>query len=115
MTRLIITERLLGDVTILDLDGYVTCGEENVMLRTEIRRLLGEGRKRIFLNFAAVRFIDSSGVGELVSSFTAIKREKGQLKLLNLPPRVYELLEITKLLTIFDVSESDVEALSNYH
>lgn len=114
MARLIITERLFGDVTILDLNGDVTFGEENVMLRTEIRRLLGEERKRIFLNFAAVRFIDSSGVGELVSGFTAIKREEGQLKLLNLPPRVYELLEITKLLTIFDVSESDVEALGSY-
>lgn len=115
MARLNISERQLGDVTILDLSGDITFGEGNLLLRAAIRRPLSEGKRKIFLNFAEVGYLDSSGVGELVSGFTAISREGGQLKLFNLPQRVYELLAITKLLTIFDVSENDVEALGSYN
>lgn len=115
MARLNISERQVGEVTILDLNGDVTFGEGNVALRTAIRRLLSEGKKRIFLNFADVCFIDSSGVGELVSGYTAISRERGQMKLLNLPPRVCEVLAITKLLTVFEVCEEESEAAGGYN
>lgn len=114
MARLNITEREIGDVTILDLSGDITFGEGNIILRAAIRRPLSEGKKKIFLNFAGVGYLDSSGVGELVSGFTAISREGGQLKLFNLTPRVYELLAITKLLNVFDVSESDVQTFGSY-
>ena len=114
MSDITITERQAGDVTILDLDGKVTIGEGSVALRTAIRRLLEEGKKRILLNLAGVGYIDSSGIGELVSSFTAINKENGQLKLLNLTQKLQDLLTITKLLTVFDVYESEAEALNSF-
>jgi anti-sigma B factor antagonist len=105
MARLEISERQLDDVTVLDLSGDITFGEGSVQLREALRRLLGEGKKKFFLNFANVGYLDSSGVGELVSGFTAVSRVDGKLKLLNLSPRIYQLLEITKLLPVFDVAE----------
>ena len=110
MARLNISEREMSDVTVLDLDGDVTFGEGNVLLRAAIRHLLAEGRNKIFLNFAGAGYLDSSGVGELVSGYMAVKREGGKFKLLNLPPRIRQLLTITKLLTVFDVAESAAEA-----
>lgn len=115
MARLDIFERQLDDVTVLDLIGDITFGEGNVQLRAAIRQPLSEGKKKIFLNFAKVGYLDSSGVGELVSGFTAVSREGGKLKLLNLPPRIHQLLVITKLLTVFDVAESEAEAFEGYN
>src|SRR6266481_10096118 len=114
MAELNIKERQAGDVTILDMDGKITIGEGSVALRTAIRRLLEEGRKKILLNLAGVGYIDSSGIGELVSSYTAIGKEDGQLKLLNLTEKLRDLLAITKLLTVFDVYESEADALNSY-
>jgi len=114
MAELNISERQVGDVTILDLDGKVTIGEGSVALRTAIRRLLEEGKKKILLNLAKVGYIDSSGIGELVSSYTAINKEAGELKLLNLTQKIQDLLTITKLLTVFDVYESEEEALASF-
>jgi anti-sigma B factor antagonist len=114
MAELNISERQAGDVTILDLSGKVTIGEGSVALRTTIRRLLGEGKKKILLNLGNVGYIDSSGIGELVSSFTAVNKEDGSLKLLNLTQKIQDLLAITKLLTVFDVFENEGEALSSY-
>ena len=114
MAELNISERQVGDVTILDMDGKITIGEGSVALRTAIRRLLEEGKKKILLNLARVGYIDSSGIGELVSSYTAIGKEKGQLKLLNLTQKLQDLLTITKLLTVFDVYESEEEALASF-
>ena len=114
MAELNISERQAGDVTILDLSGKVTIGEGSVALRTTIRRLLGEGKKNILLNLGSVGYIDSSGIGELVSSFTAVNKEDGNLKLLNLTQKIQDLLAITKLLTVFDVFENEGEALSSY-
>ena len=114
MAELNISERQVGDVTILDMDGKITIGEGSVALRTAIRRLLEEGKKKILLNLAKVNYIDSSGIGELVSSYTAIGKESGQLKLLNLTQKLQDLLTITKLLTVFDVYESEDEALASY-
>ena len=114
MSELNIRERQAGDVTVLDMDGRITIGEGSVALRSAIRRLLEEGKKKILLNLAGVGYIDSSGIGELVSSYTAIGKENGQLKLLNLTEKLRDLLAITKLLTVFDVYESESEALNSF-
>ena len=114
MAELNIQERESGDVTILDMNGKVTIGEGSVALRSAIRGLLEKGRKKILLNLAGVGYIDSSGIGELVASFTAINKEGGQLKLLNLTQKLQDLLAITKLLTVFDVYEAEAEALEGY-
>jgi anti-sigma B factor antagonist len=114
MAELNISERQAGDVTILDMNGKITIGEGSVALRTAVRRLLEEGKKKILLNLAGVGYIDSSGIGELVSSYTAIGKENGQLKLLNLTQKLEDLLTITKLLTVFDVYDSEEEALSSF-
>jgi len=114
MSDITISERQAGDVTILDLAGKVTIGEGSVALRGAIRRLLGEGKNKILLNLAGVGYIDSSGIGELVSSFTAVNKEGGTLKLLKLTQKIQDLLAITKLLTVFDVFDEESEALSSF-
>jgi len=115
MADITISERQAGDVTILDLNGKVTIGEGSVALRSAIRRLLGEGKSKILLNLGGVGYVDSSGIGELVSSFTAVNKEGGTLKLLNLTQKIQDLLAITKLLTVFDVFEDEASALSSYN
>ena len=114
MAELNISERQAGDVTVLDMQGKVTIGEGSVALRTAIRRLLEEGKKKILLNLAGVGYIDSSGIGELVSSYTAINKEGGQLKLPSLTEKLRDLLTITKLLTVFDAYDAEADALSNF-
>ena len=106
MADIRISERQAGDVTILDLDGKVTIGEGSVALRSAIRRLLGEGKNKLLLNLAGVGYIDSSGIGELVSSFTAVKKEGGTLKLLKLTQKIQDLLAITKLVASRRTSHS---------
>jgi len=114
MAELNINERQAGDVTVLDMSGKITIGEGSVSLRAAIRRLLEEGKKRILLNLAGISYVDSSGIGELVSSYTAINKEGGQLKLLNLTQKIQDLLTITKLLTVFDVYDSEADALNSF-
>ncbi len=114
MAELTITERQAGDITILDMSGKVTIGDGSVALRNAIRRLLQENKKKVLLNLAGVGYIDSSGIGELVSSYTTVKQEEGQLKLLNLTQKLQDLLAITKLLTVFDVYEDEGTALGSY-
>ena len=114
MAELNISERQAGDITILDLKGKVTIGEGSVALRSAIRRLLEEGKKKILLNMLGVGYIDSSGIGELVSSYTSINKDGGQLKMLNLTQKLQDLLAITKLLTVFDVYENESEALNSF-
>ena len=114
MAELNFKERQAGDVTILDMSGKITIGEGSVTLRSAIRRLLEEGKKKILLNLAGVGYVDSSGIGELVSSFTAINKEGGQLKLLNLTQKIRDLLAITKLLTVFDSYDEEETALNSY-
>lgn len=115
MADITISERQAGDVSILDLSGKVTIGEGSVALRNAIRRMLGEGKSKILLNLGGVGYVDSSGIGELVSSFTAVNKEGGSLKLLNLTQKIQDLLAITKLLTVFDVYDSEAEALASYN
>jgi anti-sigma B factor antagonist len=114
MAELNIRERQAGDVTILDLDGKITIGEGSVSLRGAIRRLVEEGKKKILLNLSGVGYVDSSGIGELVSSYTTTSSKGGQLKLLNLTQKIQDLLTITKLLTVFDVYEDESTALNSF-
>lgn len=107
MAQLNIIERRDGDVVILDLKGDLTFGHGNTILRNSIRSLLADGKKDIILNFEEICFLDSSGIGELISGYIAVKRENGQLKLMNLTQRVQEVLTITRLLTVFDVVEKE--------
>jgi anti-sigma B factor antagonist len=108
------TTRDVGGVTIVDLSGKITLGEGGVTLREEVRKLLGEGKKKIVLNLADVNYIDSSGLGELVSAYTAVKNGGGELKLLNLTSKVRDLLVITKLVTVFDVKDNEAAAVSSF-
>ena len=114
MAELNINERQAGDVTVLDMSGKITIGEGSVALRSAIRRLIEEGKKKILLNLAQVSYVDSSGIGEFVASFTAIGREGGQLKLLNLTQKIQDLLAITKLLTVFDTYDDESSALNRF-
>jgi anti-sigma B factor antagonist len=106
--------RNVDGITILDLSGRITLGEGSVVLRDTIREVLGKGEKKILLNLGDVTYIDSSGIGELVSAFTAVRKEGGELKLLNLTKKVHDLLQITKLYTVFDVKDDEAAAISSY-
>jgi anti-sigma B factor antagonist len=114
MAELNIRERQAGDVTVLDMEGKITIGEGSVALRSAVRRLIEEGKKKILLNLSNVSYVDSSGIGELVSSFTTVQREGGQLKLLNLTQKIRDLLAITKLLTVFDTYDDEAKALNSF-
>jgi anti-sigma B factor antagonist len=115
MAELEVAERQAGDVAILDLNGAIRIGAGGVELRDAIRRLTGEGKKKILLNLRGVSYIDSTGIGELIANFTTITREGGQLKLLNLTEKIQNLLVITKLLTVFDVYEDEPTALNSFN
>ena len=114
MAELEIKERQAGDVTVLDMNGSIRMGEGSVALRSAIRRLLEEGKKKVLLNLAGVGYMDSSGVGELIANYTTISKEGGQLKLLSLTDKIQNLLVITKLLTVFDVYDNEADALNSY-
>jgi anti-sigma B factor antagonist len=103
--------RTVGDVHILDISGKIILGQGTMVVRSTIKDLLHNGVKKIVLNLAEVRHIDSSGVGELVSAFTAVAKEGGQLALLNLSAKVHEILAITKLLTVFQVYDNEQAAV----
>jgi anti-sigma B factor antagonist len=109
-----VTTRQVDGVTILDLSGRITLGEGSVQLRDAIRDLLAKGSKLILLNLADVNYIDSSGIGELVSAYTTVRNQGGELKLLNLTKKVHDLLQITKLYTVFDVKEDEASAIASY-
>ena len=114
MAELDLKERQAGDVTILDLSGEVRIGDSSVALRDSIRNLADQGKTKVLLNLGGVKYIDSSGIGELIANYTTVKRQGGQLKLLNLTDRVQNLLVITKLLTVFDSYENEAEALQSF-
>ena len=114
MAELDVKERQAGDVTILDLSGEVRIGEGAVCLRDSIRNLADQGKTKVLLNLAGVKYMDSTGVGELIANYTTIKRQGGQLKLLNLTDRIQNLLVITKLLTVFDSYDNEAEALKSF-
>jgi anti-sigma B factor antagonist len=99
--------RTIGDVRILDCSGRITLGEGTMSIRTMVRDVLQSGGQKIVLNLAGVSYIDSAGVGELISSYTTVVNRGGQLKLMNLTKRLKEVLAITKLLTVFDVIDDE--------
>jgi len=109
-----LTTREVSGVTIVDLSGKITLGEGGLTLRDEVRKLLAAGQKKIVLNLGEVNYIDSSGLGELVSAYTAVKNAGGELKLLNLTKKVHDLLQITKLYTVFDVKEDEAGAVKSF-
>ena len=106
--------RQIDGVTIVDLSGRITLGEGSVVLRDTVRDLLGKGNKKILLNLGDVNYIDSSGIGELVSAFTTVRNQGGDLKLLNLTKKVHDLLQITKLYTVFDVKDDEANAVKAF-
>lgn len=101
-------------MTILDVNGRITLGHETERLRDSIRALISAGKKKIVLNLEQVDFIDSSGVGELVSSFTAVRNAGGDLKLLNLTQKVHDILNVTKLYTVFDIKDDEFTAVKSF-
>jgi anti-sigma B factor antagonist len=109
-----VTSRQVNGVTIVDLSGRITLGEGSTVLRETIHDLVGKGQKNILLNLANITYIDSSGIGELVSAFTTTRKEGGDLKLLNLTKKVQDLLQITKLYTVFEVQDDEVSAVAAF-
>jgi anti-sigma B factor antagonist len=109
-----ITERQSGSVTVLDLSGKVTLGEDSTLLKDKLQSLLHQGRKNLILNLAEVSYVDSAGLGALVSAYTTVTREGGSLKLVNVTKRLQDLLSITKLLTVFETFDSEDEALRSF-
>ncbi len=106
--------RQVGDVSVMDAAGRITLGEGSSVFRETLRELVAKGQKKVLLNLADVSYIDSSGIGELVSGFTSVTNQGGQLKLLNLNKRVQDLLQITKLYTVFEVFEDEAAAVRSF-
>jgi anti-sigma B factor antagonist len=109
-----IKERVVDGVSVLDLSGKIVLGEGDGQVRERIKDLLGDGQRQILLNLGEVNYIDSAGLGALISSYTTTKREGGQLKLVNLTRRIQDLLAITKLITVFDTYDDEKEAISSF-
>ena len=108
------TIRQSHDIAIVDLKGRIVLGEGSITVRDTVHDLLTKGQKRILLNLGDVSYIDSSGIGELVSAFAATKKLGGELKLLNLTKRIQDLLQITKLYTVFDVKDDEASAVESF-
>lgn len=114
MAALFATIREVDEITIVDLSGRISLGEGSALLRKTVRDLLETGQTKILLNLGDVNYIDSSGIGELVSGFTAVRSRNGELKLLNLTKKVHDLLQITKLFTVFDVYSDEGTAVRSF-
>lgn len=106
--------RQVGNVTVIDVAGRITLGEGSAQLRETLRDMVAKNQNKILLNLADVSYIDSSGIGELVSAYTTVTNTGGQLKLLNLNKRVKDLLQITKLYTVFEVKEDEADAIRSF-
>jgi anti-sigma B factor antagonist len=106
--------RQVGDVTVVDLNGRIALGEESAGLRDLIANLLSEGHVKILLNLAGVDYIDSSGLGALVSGVASVRRVGGEMKLVNLTSKVDDLMEVTRLYTVFDIADNEEAALASF-
>jgi len=106
--------RQVGSVTIVDISGRIVLGEESAALRDLVSGLLSKSHTQILFNLGDVDYIDSSGLGSLVGAFTSVRKHNGELKLLNLTNKVHDILQITKLYTVFDVANSEAEALKSF-
>jgi anti-sigma B factor antagonist len=109
-----IAERQVADVTVIDLEGNIIIGAGAVRLHEMVQRLIREGKKKILLNFARVNYVDSSGIGELISSVVTVEREEGQLKLLNISGKTEEVLSACNLFSIFEVYDDEMTAVYEY-
>ena len=109
-----ISTRQVDGITIVDCSGRITLGEGSITLRETVTQLLSKGQKKILLNLGDVNYIDSSGIGELVSAYTTVRKQGGDLKLLNLTKKVHDLLQITKLYTVFDVKDDEAVAVKAF-
>lgn len=109
-----ITERESGDVTILDVDGKILLGEGDVQLKRKIDELIEGGKTKLVLNLAQVPYMDSGGLGEIVRSYTTVKRAGGELKLLNATKRISDLLTITKLITVFEMHDDEAASVASF-
>ncbi len=108
------TCREIGDIAVIDFSGKITLGEGSATLRTMVRELVGQGRTKILLNLCDVDYIDSSGIGELVGAYTTVRGASGELKLMQLTKRVKDLIQITRLFTVFDVQADEPAAISAF-
>ena len=106
--------RQVDGVTIVDLSGRITLGEGSVVLRDTVKDLAAKGQKKILLNLGDISYIDSSGIGELVAAFTSVRNQGGEMKLLHLTKKVHDLLQITKLYTVFDVKDDEAGAVKSF-
>lgn len=106
--------RHFGDVAVVDLDGRITLGESTGLLRDNLRQLLGQGIKKIVLNLAGVSYVDSAGLGELVGLYTTAKNQGGSVKLLNLQKKLSDLMQITKLHTVFETYDNEHKAVNSF-
>ncbi len=111
---LTIASREVNAVTVLDLNGQISLGEGSVQLRDAIGSLIGKGTKNILLNLGEVDYIDSSGLGELVSALTTVRNQHGQFKLLNPTKRIHDLLQVTKLDTVLDIKDDEARAIASF-
>jgi anti-sigma B factor antagonist len=108
------SNRQVNGVTVVDMSGRITLGEGSVVLREAVKDLIAKGQKKILLNLGDVTYIDSSGIGELVSAFTSVRNQGGELKLLKLTKKVHDLLQITKLYTVFDIKDDEAAAIQSF-
>lgn len=108
------TCREVGEVAILDFSGKITLGEGSSTLRKMIRELVDGGRRKILINLADVDYIDSSGIGELVGAYTTVRSASGELKLVHLTKRVRDIIQITRLFTVFDVQPDEAAAVRSF-
>jgi anti-sigma B factor antagonist len=108
------TTREVNDIIIVDFSGKITLGEGSALLRRTIKDMIDRGHKKLLINLEDVDYIDSSGIGELVSAYTTVRNSDGELKLLNLTKRVHDLLQITRLFTVFDVQSDEEKALLSF-
>ena len=102
------------DIVIIDFSGRLTMGEACAAIRDEIHDQIANGTRKLLLNLADVTYIDSAGLGELTAAFTSVKNRDGHLKLLNLTKRVHDLMQITKLYTVFDVYDDEKKAIASF-
>lgn len=108
------TVRDVGGVRVLDLEGKITIGSGDVQLRGLVEESLGAGKNHILLNLKGISHIDSSGIGEMVGCYTTVTRRGGAMKLINLPPKINDILQVTQLITVFDVFDNEAEALATF-
>jgi anti-sigma B factor antagonist len=108
------TTRTVGDVTVVDISGRIVLGSESASMRSLVTELLSNGQNKILLNLAEVNYIDSAGLGHLVSAFTTVRKHEGELKLLKLTNKIHDLMQVTRLYTVFDIRDDETQAIKSF-